>query len=288
VTGTEGVDEELVFREGGGGARKLQRAGLGTACFRKGKKLLRAGLDVADEDGGAVLFPEDFRRRKAVGRGVKEFVEDVFEVGDGGEDFAGKVGAALIGRDGCGGHDFTLAAQDTVLAGLERRADLPVLLFQITIEGVGGGGVGEHQAPGGRGVVSAAEGDGVGADGGQDIGGDQFVGDGVFRKRLGLRHKSSEPGCGSSGLLVKVPRRLRLAAPRSLLARPAERCARGVCSKTAGGVSTVFAVFAVFAVVYFFEALFGAENEHGKPQKPQTPQAGRRALGSLDSERRGD
>src|SRR3972149_5406654 len=39
---------------------KLQRAGLGAAGRAEGEKLLGAWLDVADEDGGAFLLPEDF------------------------------------------------------------------------------------------------------------------------------------------------------------------------------------------------------------------------------------
>jgi len=66
---------------------------------------------------------------------------------------------------------------------------------------------------------------------------------------------------------------LRPVVPSSF--RPAARAAgrlgvlaeRGVCSKSFGAMSTVFAVFAFFADVYFRERVFGAKNAFPKSAK---------------------
>ena len=160
---------------------KLQWPNLRLPNRPEREEFLRAGADVADEDGGAFLLPDDFRDGEAVGDGVEQLVENIFEVRDGGEDIAGEGGAALVVGGGRSGEDSALAAQDAVLAGFERGADLAVLLFEVAVEREGGGAVGNHQAPGGGGVVGAGEGDGVDADGGEDVGGHQLVGDRLLR-----------------------------------------------------------------------------------------------------------
>src|SRR3989338_8784814 len=80
--------------------------------------------------------------------------------------------------------------------------------------------------------------------------------------------------------------------------RPAARAAgrlgvlaeRGVCSKSFGAMSTVFAVFADFADVYFRERVFGAKNElpktaiSAKNAKTAPPRLSSRGLDSHGAE----
>lgn len=153
---------------------------MGLAGAAEGEEFLRAGLNVADEDARARLLPQDFGDGDAVADGVEQLAENVFKVGDGGQNLAGKSGVALVLGRRRNSNDLALAAQHAVLAGFERGADLAVLFFQVAVEREGGRAVGQHLPPSGGGIVGAAEGDGVGADARQHLGRDQLVGEGLL------------------------------------------------------------------------------------------------------------
>jgi hypothetical protein len=224
---------------------------LGLAGVAEGEEFLRAGLDVADEDARAHLLPQDFGDGDAVADGVEQLAENVFKVGDGGHNLAGKGSVALVLGGRRHSDDLALAAQHAVLAGFERGADLAVLFLQVAVEREGGGAVGQHLPPGGGGIVGAAEGDGVGADAGENVSGNQLFGEGLLGECLWFGHRLWFGGPPSLKL-----RRASPVASAGACVRLDVVSSREWCNKGWEGVSKVSAVF---AVVFLCEGVFRAK-----------------------------